>query len=154
VTVTETVTVQGNWIPLLRNAEYGGGWESSTGYTPLAYGTFTMFKATYKSGFVSCATGIQSDYPWQRCIVDGYSFELKKNGAYVVESPSWEALPIECDVPGTPTGDIVCRKPLVLQQGDKLTPTWYEVSHRSSTEDNEGTIVIDLFGFSEVKIHS
>ncbi len=109
-----------------------------------------MFKAVYKSGFVTCSDLVQSEYHWLQCN-SGYAFELKKNGAYVAESPSWDALPAECVRPTQPSGDILCRIPLNLVEGDKLTPTWYEVSHRTSVTDNDGTITIDLYGFREVK---
>jgi hypothetical protein len=90
-----------------------------------------------------------SDVSWAGG-TDGFSFELKQNGAYVLESPSWGRLPPECATPLTPTGDIVCIKSVTIQQGDRLTPTWFEPSHQSSVGDNDGTIFIDLYGFIEV----
>ncbi len=89
-----------------------------------------------------------SSYHWQQCTFSPqpYSFELKKNNAYVVESANWYTLPPECQVPSAPTGDIVCSKVLTLQPGDKLIPTWYEPSHATSLYDNAGTLTMDLYG--------
>jgi hypothetical protein len=140
-------------VLLLSGAQYGGTWDSGTGYVPLAYGTFQKFKAVYKSGFITCDTKEDSQYYWQTCgrhpVLGGqiaYSFELKKNSNYVVEQPDWWKLPPECNVPGTPTGDIVCHEALTLAQGDKITPSWYEPSHQISINDNGGIITIDLYG--------
>ncbi len=140
---------------LLSNAQYGGSWESP-GYLPLAYGEFTTIKAVYKGGYINCnMMAPQTDHPWQECTqysdeTEGFSFELKKNGDYVLESGSWGRLPPQCSTPRVPTGNIVCNEILTLQPGDTLTPTWYEPSHGISTSDNDGTITIDLYGFTEV----
>ncbi len=137
-------------MQILRDAQYGGAWESETGYTPLAYGSFERFKAVYKEGYITCDTRISTGYPWQECMnFLGLSFELKKNHQYVLEGN----LPPLCAHPIKPTGDIVCEKTLSLNLGDTLTPTWYEASHQVSTADNGGTITIDLFGWTDVSIH-
>jgi hypothetical protein len=148
----DTFFLQGSWVQLLQNAQYGGAWESSTGFAPLAHGSFTAFKAVYKSGFVTCDRVTRSDYHWQECGSNKFSFELKKNGDFVVEAPDWGTLPAECRAPATLTGDIVCVKALTIKEGDRLTPTWYEPSHQTSTSDNDGTITIDLYGWTDVSI--
>jgi hypothetical protein len=134
---------KGTWKLLLKDAQYGGSWESASGYVPLAYGTFDAFKAVWRSGYVSCGSGGDFNNVWQAC--GGYSFELKRNNTYVVESSG--NLPPECAGPLTRTGDIVCFKTLTVAPGDKLTPTWYEPSHKISMHDNVGTITIDLYGY-------
>lgn len=140
----------GSWVLVLRDAQYGGTWQSASGYEPLAHGTFSRFKAVYKSGFVTCNSGTRSDYRWQECSGNAPAFELKQNGNFVVQQPSWSVLPAECRLPSTTTGDIVCVKLLTLRAGDKLTPTWYEASRQTSTSDNDGTMTIDLYGYATV----
>jgi hypothetical protein len=143
-------------VLLLSGARYFGSSEDE--YAPLSYGTFERFKVVYRDGFITCDSGRPvSQYYWQTCnphpgVPAGtiaYSFELKKNGEYVVEQPNWWTLPSECYAPAsdTPTGDIVCYKRFTLAQGDLLTPTWYEPSHQDSTSDNAGSIEMDLYGF-------
>ncbi len=142
-------------MQLLSGAFYGGAWDEPGGFVPMAYGTFNRFKAVYRDGFITCATGSLSQYYWQAALSPdippdtiAYSFELKKNSAYVVQQPSWGSLPSECSAPpiDSPTGDIICNKTFTLAQGDRLTPTWYEASRQVSTADNDGLITIDLYG--------
>jgi hypothetical protein len=139
---------QGTWKLLLKDAMYGGKWESAFGYDPLAYGNFIAFKAVRKSGYVSCGgtddPNWNPNYVWNRC--GYYSFELRKNAGYVVEQPNWYTLPAQCLNPSTLSGDIVCKKSFTLAPGDKLTPTWWEPSHSSSWQDNWGNMTIDLYG--------
>jgi hypothetical protein len=157
--------MQGTWVLLLQDASYGGKWQSEAGYAPLVYGTFSAFKAVYKRGYTTCQYDLRSEYHWNECkshyVGHEYNFELKKNGAYVVESTVRQIygfdigdLHPDCRVPTTPTGDIVCMISLTLEPGDKLTPTWFEASHGVTISDNDGTIFIDLYGYRQVCIMS
>ncbi len=141
--------IQGSWIPLLQDAQYGGAWQSSTGYVPLALGTFDAFKAVYKSGFVTCDVNARSAYHWNECSTQA-SFELLKNGQRVVMTNYYNTLPPTCILPKTPTGDIVCLNSIQIVAGDRLTPTWEEVTNQHTVGDNAGTITIDLYGWTDV----
>eukprot|EP00750_Incisomonas_marina_P017346 INCI20259.1.p1 GENE.INCI20259.1~~INCI20259.1.p1 ORF type:complete len:488 (+),score=95.71 INCI20259.1:214-1677(+) len=150
-------SVCSDWVLLLSGASYGGSWDDE--YSPLATGSFSQMIAVWKSGYVSCdndydASG-KAAYPWNACGVshsscsgvDIYSWELKINDEYLLSQTTWCALPSGCDVPDTSTGDIACTIDFTLEEGDVLTPTWYEASRSVSTGDNSGTIYIDLYGY-------
>jgi hypothetical protein len=137
---------------LLRGAQYGGTWDSANGYQPLAYGKFDVLKAVHRSGYIDCSLSRWDniDIPWNRCSV--YSFELKKNGVFLIEALSADSASEGCSVDTSyhAAGDITCNVPFTLQSGDTLTPTWFEASHQQSTYDNAGTITIDLYGHEVV----
>jgi hypothetical protein len=139
--------LQNDWVLLLQGAQYGGAWESGTGYQPLAYGNFDKIKAVHRSGYADCCTycywHYESENIWSRC--GTYNFELKKNGAFVLESGAWWEQAPGCSVDHQ-SENIVCDIGLTLDSGDMLTPTWYEPSHGLYTEDNDGTITMDLYG--------
>jgi hypothetical protein len=166
-----------HWVKLLEDASYGGKWQKEGGYAPLATGRFSKLKAVYKRGKISCNAGDpNSIFKWQTCnpqfgglnefsecasrhcpvpgcLTDSgcFTFELLKDGAYVVEQRNALRLPAECVIPSTPTGDIICTVDFSVESSNRLTPTWYEPSHRSSTRDNAGDIVIDLYGLPAYK---
>ncbi len=137
---------------MLKDAQYGGSWHSGEGYQPLAHGSFDAFKAVYKSGYVTCNVNARSAYHWNECSNQA-SFELLKNGDFVIATNYYSRLPPSCIVPKTPTGDIVCMHSLQLREGDRLTPTWEEVTRQSTLEDNGGTLTIDLYGWTDVGAH-
>lgn len=139
---------EGNWVPLLGGVTYTGKAMSAATST-LNYGSFTAFRAVYRSGGVTCNSGYQSEYKWQMCnphVPDAWSFELMKNNEYVVSQPLWRELPPECAAPSTPTGDIVCTVSFNLKAGDTLQAGWYEPSRQTSTGDNGGSITVDIYG--------
>jgi hypothetical protein len=139
------------WHKILDNAQYHGAYVGS-GYKPLVTGLFSKFKAVWRSGCVACNTAYSQD-GWQCCAgghpsgSDVVSFELKKNGQYVVQQANWHTLPSECTIASKPKGDITCTTALSVNTFDSLTPTWYEPSHATSTSDNGGTVSMDLYGW-------
>ncbi len=144
----DMVTDGGGWVRLLKNAERYG--KTVKTWKALADGSFTELRAHHISGFVACScSSANQSYPWQACNTgsngDVYSFELMKNGAYILAQSSWPTLPTGCAVPAKPTDDIVCAKAFSVVRNDDLAATWYEASHNTSTSDNCGTQVIDLW---------
>lgn len=143
------------WVKLLEDAGYGGTWERT--YTPLRTGiTVTGIKAVWRSGYVTCNRAYSGNgFRWQTCNPshgDVYSFELKRNSAWVLSTGGWGTLPSGCakPVPNQLTngriGDIVCDVEFDISEGDTLTPTWYEPARSTSLGDNGGEIRIDLYG--------
>ncbi|KAK3289501.1 hypothetical protein CYMTET_3074 [Cymbomonas tetramitiformis] len=142
---------------------------------PLAMGHYSSIKVVWRGGWWACTGGrgmyessCGADHslmidntesrspfrPWQACPSSchnfgevPYSFELKLNNQYILEQPDWGTLPPQCSKPLTYTGDIICDVDFVVSYGDTLTVTWYEASHSSSSSssDNDGTIIVDLF---------
>ena len=144
-----------DWVLLAQDAKSYG---ASTGTSDaLMAGTFTQFMVVHKSGYVSCAGGssIPSDpstYPWQACgtsrhTVGAFSLELKVNDKYIVEQTNWYTLPSACEAPECPDCDIACNANFKLVKGDDIMVTWYEPSHFTSTSDNLGTLVVDVYGW-------
>ena len=42
---------------------------------------------------------------------------------------------------------MICTVDFTVKAGDKITVTWYEPSHSTSTADNQGTLVVDVYGY-------
>ena len=144
-----------DWLLLVQDAKSYG---ASTGTSDaLTGGTFTQFMVIHKSGYVSCAGGSSippepSTYPWQACgssrhTLGAFSLELKVNNNYIVEQTNWFTLPTACEKPECSDCDIVCTVTFKLVKGDDIMVTWYEPSHSTSTSDNLGTLVVDVFGW-------
>jgi hypothetical protein len=139
----------GGWVKLLDKAERYGNKQKA--FKALAGGTFSEMRAVHVSGFVACDCGFSGDgaaQPWQACNPshgDVYSWELMKNGAYVVKQSDWGTLPSQCPKPATGKGDLKCTVNWTAKKGDDLVPTWQEPSNNTSVGDNCGTQVIDLW---------
>lgn len=118
-------------------------------------------QAVYRSGYISCGPNSDEEagFMWNTCMTsesaDRFSFELKKNDGFVLEQLTYGVLPPECSNPDPPAltdggiGDIFCSVSFALEDGDTLTPTWYEVSHDAGTSDNHGTLHADIYGYVE-----
>ncbi|KAK3242510.1 hypothetical protein CYMTET_47799 [Cymbomonas tetramitiformis] len=159
------------WSVLLDTVEAPGAWGSGP-LVPLSEGHFRQVAAVWRGGWWGCddaiACGKPRDprWPWQACRDNcggtrrPFSFELLKNGEYVLEQPAWGALPLQCTAPANGTDDIVCDVDLVIAEGDTLTVTWHDVSHSTATSSGDhrqqhdspaaafgtGTLVLDLMG--------
>lgn len=137
------------FVRILKDFEYDG--KTIPPLTePRKYGDFDMLKAVYKSGpGVACDGATGSSRVWQRCSNGNdakWSFEFKKNSAFVLEQANWHTLPSACQLPQENTGDIVCTVSFSLDTGDRVLASWYDPTHKSSTADNSGTIIVDIYG--------
>ncbi|KAK3276414.1 hypothetical protein CYMTET_15510 [Cymbomonas tetramitiformis] len=131
------------WTVLLERVEASGA-RGSAALLPLAQGRYRQVAAVWRGGWwgcgeaAACGHPVSPGWPWQACMrnCDGvrrpFSFELLKNGEHVLEQPAWGALPLQCATPVNGTDDIICDVDLVIDEGDTLTITWYEVSHGAS----------------------
>jgi hypothetical protein len=146
-------TPAGRWLRLIDNAILPSSVVNTTTRT-LSTGTFTRIRAVYNSGALTCPFDAMdmavegSLKGWQQCQGTGFSFELKKNSQPLIQQSLWNALPSNCDIPTSPTGDIFCNVSFTLTSDDWLTPSWYNRSHEASEEFN-GQVVFDLFGWTD-----
>jgi hypothetical protein len=145
-----------DWVLLAADAKSFGTTTATS--DALVGGTFTQFMVVYKSGYVTCTTSSSNlpsnpaTYPWNACgtslhTAGAFSLELKVNDKYIVEQTNWYTLPTACEKPQCPDCDIVCTANFKLVKGDDIMVTWYEPSHSTSTSDNGGTLVVDVFGW-------
>ncbi len=84
----------------------------------------------WQSGYVSCdnsydATG-KDKHPWNACGIshsgcngkDIFSFEFLINDQFLFQQSVWCTLPVGCELPTTPTGDIYCTADFTINEGD------------------------------------
>lgn len=146
----------GGWTRVVENAAYTGV-NSNNQYQALAGGTYDEVRATWRAGFITCATSQSypasaGSSPWQACRSNAspntWSFELVRDGAVFLGAAGnlWHALPAECVAPTSATSPILCTKTISLtRESTLLSPTWYENRTNTSTSDNGGTIFVDLW---------
>ena len=141
-------TFASGWVMLLNDSFFDG--KNDYSFSPLVTGTFSKVLASHVSGFVRCKGSSDfSSTPWLGC--PPYSviqFEFMVNNTYVVEQSAVHEAAPECDAPDTPLGDIICVADFEVGSFDTLTPTWYEASHSSTTSDNSGRHVVDVYGWT------
>ncbi|KAK3238118.1 hypothetical protein CYMTET_51847 [Cymbomonas tetramitiformis] len=164
-------TVQVEYWSLLLDRIEASGAQGSAALLPFAQGHFHKVVAVWRDGWWGCSSTTECgqprvpEWPWQACkhncdsLRRPFSFELLKNGEYVVEQPAWGTLPPQCTAPINGTGDIVCDVDLVIAEGDTLTVTWYDVSHSAASSENrseptdrtieQGTLTLDLMGLRQ-----
>ena len=63
-----------------------------------------------------------------------------------MQQSSWNKLLSGCTITSYPAGNIICNVDLTLGASDQLRATWKEPRLRTSTGDNGGTAVFDLYG--------
>jgi hypothetical protein len=138
----------GGWTRILLEAPRYGN--SQTSSTATAGGSFTEMRAEHVSGFVACnCSSANSSQPWQACNPshgDTWSWEVIVNGSFIIEQSSWSVMPSQCQIPSSPSGDIYCSLSYNINKGDGIIPTWYEPSRSTSTSDNCGTQVVNIWG--------
>lgn len=168
-TASSEVETEPRWVLLLSDAGYSGAGPNDVGYLaqlPPGDGTFkvTRVRAVHRSGHVSCDLNatLDVDNVWEACAGDAYgaagqggafptSFELKHNGAYVLEAPSAFDPPSSCTqnprTAGVASADYVCDVDFEVAAGDRLAPEAFEAGHPESGyhSNNTGTHYVDVW---------
>jgi hypothetical protein len=97
----------GEWVKLLSDYSYSGD-ASGAARTPLTTGDFTMIKAVYTSGYISCHSEtagcivLDTTQVWQACkgncenYANPISFEMMLDGAYILEQSDFGVLDPRC----------------------------------------------------------
>ena len=137
----------GGWTRVLKDAQRHGTTVST--HSMIAGGSFTELRATHISGYVACSCSSKdTSHPWQACNPshgDVYSLEIKLNGAYLLAQSSWNVLPTACQKPSSKAAPILCTVKFTAKPGDSMAATWREPSTNTSTSDNCGTQVVDIW---------
>ena len=157
------------WTLLASDVPYSGTGPNTMGAAPQLNGVgevhVSKVRAVHRRGSVGCSDTADADdeHVWETCGgafasagAGGsrpLSFELKLNGEYVLEAPSWADPPSACtETPrstGLPAGDFVCDVSFDLRHTDVLTPDTFEASHGVFNANNTGVHYVDIWGLVE-----